>query len=123
MVPWWFWWRFSQDRLRCLYSSARCSVFSDGPCRWVVHSGEGSSQDRLCRFWRRFFLGVLGVRFGPPLCCLCGLKCAVWLGCILARFSQDDSWLFWVATRTSGPWRGVREVGSLHYGPMPSISR
>ncbi|MQL81481.1 hypothetical protein Taro_013941 [Colocasia esculenta] len=31
--------------LRCLCSFARCSVLSDGPCRWVVHSGEGSSQD------------------------------------------------------------------------------
>ncbi|MQL74281.1 hypothetical protein Taro_006644 [Colocasia esculenta] len=49
----------------------------------------------LCRFWRRFFPGVLCVNFGPPLCCPCGLKCAVWLGCILVRFSQDGSWRFW----------------------------
>ncbi|MQM19723.1 hypothetical protein Taro_052733 [Colocasia esculenta] len=41
----------------------------------------------LCRFWRRFFLGVLCVRFGPPLCCPCGSKCAIWLGCVLVRFS------------------------------------
>ncbi|MQM14642.1 hypothetical protein Taro_047576 [Colocasia esculenta] len=37
----------------------------------------------LCRFWWRFFPGVLHVYFGPPLCCSCGLKCAVWLGRIL----------------------------------------
>ncbi|MQL93357.1 hypothetical protein Taro_026003 [Colocasia esculenta] len=30
----------------------------------------------LCRFWRRFFPGILCVRFGPPLCCPCGSKCA-----------------------------------------------
>ncbi|MQL73774.1 hypothetical protein Taro_006099, partial [Colocasia esculenta] len=35
--------------LRCFCSSACCSVLSDGLCClviWVVHSGEGSSQDR-----------------------------------------------------------------------------
>ncbi|MQL73417.1 hypothetical protein Taro_005767 [Colocasia esculenta] len=35
--------------LRCFYSPACCSVLSDGPCCLVVgivHSGEGSSQDR-----------------------------------------------------------------------------
>ncbi|MQM11240.1 hypothetical protein Taro_044147 [Colocasia esculenta] len=49
----------------------------------------------LCRFWWRFFPGVLCVCFGPPLCCPCGSKCAVWLGCVLVRFSQDGSWRFW----------------------------
>ncbi|MQM05267.1 hypothetical protein Taro_038075 [Colocasia esculenta] len=39
----------------------------------------------LCRYWRRFFPGVLCVRFGPPLCCPCDSKCAVWLGCILVE--------------------------------------
>ncbi|MQL73311.1 hypothetical protein Taro_005666 [Colocasia esculenta] len=28
----------------------------------------------LCRFWRRFFPGVLCVCFGPLLCCPCGSK-------------------------------------------------
>ncbi|MQM22975.1 hypothetical protein Taro_056035 [Colocasia esculenta] len=49
----------------------------------------------LCHFWWRFFPGVLCVCFGPPLCCPCGSKCAVWLGCVLARFSQDGSWHLW----------------------------
>ncbi|MQL69769.1 hypothetical protein Taro_002081 [Colocasia esculenta] len=49
----------------------------------------------LCRLWWRFFPGVLCVCFGPPLCCPCGSKCAVWLGCVLVRFSQDGSWRFW----------------------------
>ncbi|MQM05650.1 hypothetical protein Taro_038462, partial [Colocasia esculenta] len=48
----------------------------------------------LCHFWRRFFPGVLCVRYGPPLCCPYGLKCAVRLGYILVRFSQDGSWSF-----------------------------
>ncbi|MQM02495.1 hypothetical protein Taro_035265 [Colocasia esculenta] len=42
----------------------------------------------LCRFWWRFFPGVLCVRFGPPLCCPCGLKCVVRLGCILVRCAE-----------------------------------
>ncbi|MQL74546.1 hypothetical protein Taro_006900 [Colocasia esculenta] len=50
----------------------------------------------LCRFWRRFFPGVLCVRFGPLLSCPCDLKCAVWLGRVLVRFSQDSSWRFLV---------------------------
>ncbi|MQL91866.1 hypothetical protein Taro_024482 [Colocasia esculenta] len=35
--------------LRCFCSPACCNVLSDGPCClvvWIVHSGEGSSQDR-----------------------------------------------------------------------------
>ncbi|MQL73962.1 hypothetical protein Taro_006322 [Colocasia esculenta] len=48
----------------------------------------------LCRFWWRFFPGVLRVCFGPPLCCPCDSKCAVWLGCVLVRFSQNGSWRF-----------------------------
>ncbi|MQM14013.1 hypothetical protein Taro_046941 [Colocasia esculenta] len=50
----------------------------------------------LCRFWWRFFLGVLRVCFGPPLCCSYDSKCAVWLCRILVRFSQDGSWCFLV---------------------------
>ncbi|MQM20208.1 hypothetical protein Taro_053224, partial [Colocasia esculenta] len=49
----------------------------------------------LCHFWQTFFPGVLCVCFGPPLCCPCGSKCAVWLGYVLARFSQASSWRFW----------------------------
>ncbi|MQL86837.1 hypothetical protein Taro_019362, partial [Colocasia esculenta] len=49
----------------------------------------------LCRFWWKFFPGVLCVCFGPPLCCPCGLKCVVWLSYVLVRFSQDGSWRFW----------------------------
>ncbi|MQM23770.1 hypothetical protein Taro_056839 [Colocasia esculenta] len=49
----------------------------------------------LCRFWWKFFPGVLCVCFGPPLSCPCGLRCSVWLGCILVRFSQNGSWRFW----------------------------
>ncbi|MQL76480.1 hypothetical protein Taro_008885, partial [Colocasia esculenta] len=50
----------------------------------------------LCRFWWTFFPGVLCVRFGPLLSCPCDSKCAVWLGRILVRFSQDGSWRFLV---------------------------
>ncbi|MQL86395.1 hypothetical protein Taro_018920 [Colocasia esculenta] len=90
----------------------------------------------LCHFWRRFFPGVLCVRFGPPLCCPCGLKCAVRLGCILVRFSQDGSWRFLVEFSRPhwwdcvSPWLGwfasfpapyvlsqmVVWVAMLHYG-------
>ncbi|MQL89029.1 hypothetical protein Taro_021601 [Colocasia esculenta] len=67
-VPWWFWWRFSQD--------------------WLV---------LLLQFCLlRFFLGVLCVRFGPLLSCPCDSKCDVWLGHVLVRFSQDGSWRFLV---------------------------
>ncbi|MQM15305.1 hypothetical protein Taro_048249 [Colocasia esculenta] len=84
--------------LRCLCSFARCSVLSDSLCClvvWVVHSGEGSSQDRpllllvevlpksaLCSFWATIVLPY-------------GLKCVVWLGCVLVRFSQDGSRRSW----------------------------
>ncbi|MQL91316.1 hypothetical protein Taro_023926, partial [Colocasia esculenta] len=44
-VPWWFWWRFSQDRFASTVLLA--TVFSlMVRVVWVVHSGEGSSQDR-----------------------------------------------------------------------------
>ncbi|MQM15452.1 hypothetical protein Taro_048397 [Colocasia esculenta] len=76
----------------------------------------------LCRFWRRFFPGVLCVRFGPPLCCPCDSKCAVWLGRVLVRFSQDSSWHFLVEVLPKiygwrrdprDPWRGSERSG--HY--------
>ncbi|MQM20852.1 hypothetical protein Taro_053881 [Colocasia esculenta] len=79
-------------------SSACYSVLSDGPCCLVIGLCilvKVLPRIALCRVWRRFFPGVLCVRFGPPLCCPCGSKCAVWLGCVLVRFSQDDSWHFW----------------------------
>ncbi|MQM00734.1 hypothetical protein Taro_033479, partial [Colocasia esculenta] len=65
--------------------SLRCVVGSAGAF-WIA----------LCHFWQRFFLGVLCVRFGPLLSCPCDSKCAVWLGRILVRFSQDGSWCFLV---------------------------
>ncbi|MQM20699.1 hypothetical protein Taro_053724, partial [Colocasia esculenta] len=49
MVPWWFWWRFSQDLLALLlqFCLLQCSILRSMLFgRWVVHSGEGSSQDR-----------------------------------------------------------------------------
>ncbi|MQM11530.1 hypothetical protein Taro_044438 [Colocasia esculenta] len=84
--------------LRCFCSSASCSVLSDGLCCLVIGLCilvKVLSRIALCRFWWRFFPGVLCVCFGPPLCCPCGSKCAVWLSYALARFSQDDSWRFW----------------------------
>ncbi|MQL73275.1 hypothetical protein Taro_005632 [Colocasia esculenta] len=95
-VPWWFGWRFSQDRLTLLllaavFSMKVCVVWSFGLCVLV----KVLPRIALCRFWWRFFPGVLSVRFGPPLCCPCGSKCVVWLGCVLVRFSQDGSWHFW----------------------------
>ncbi|MQL93426.1 hypothetical protein Taro_026071 [Colocasia esculenta] len=84
--------------LRCFCSSACCSVLSDGQCCFVVGLCilvKIFPRIALCRFWWRFFPGVLCVCFGPPLCCPCGSKCAVRLGCILVRFSQDGSWRFW----------------------------
>ncbi|MQM18638.1 hypothetical protein Taro_051633 [Colocasia esculenta] len=84
--------------LRCFYSSACCSVLSDSLCCLVIGLCilvKVLPRIAHCHFWWRFFLGVLCVCFGPPLCCPCGLKCVVWLGCILARFSQDGSWRFW----------------------------
>ncbi|MQM01490.1 hypothetical protein Taro_034256 [Colocasia esculenta] len=76
--------------LRCFCSSACCSVLSDGLCClvvWVVHSGEGSSQDRplsllvevlprnaLCSFWATVVLPLwfevcrfIGLRSGEVL--------------------------------------------------------
>ncbi|MQM11606.1 hypothetical protein Taro_044511 [Colocasia esculenta] len=84
-VPWWFWWRFSQDRLALLLQFCLLQL-----CILV----KVLPRIALCRFWRRFFPGVLCVCFGPPLCCPCGLRCSVGLGCILVRFSQDGSWRF-----------------------------
>ncbi|MQM01602.1 hypothetical protein Taro_034360, partial [Colocasia esculenta] len=85
--------------LCCFCSSSCCSVLSDGLCCLVVGLCilvKVLPRIALCRFWWRFFPGVLCVCFGPPLCCPCGSKCAVWLCCILARFSQDGSWHFGV---------------------------
>ncbi|MQL95057.1 hypothetical protein Taro_027724 [Colocasia esculenta] len=51
-----------------------------------------------CHFWRRFFLGVLSVCFGLPLCCPCDLKCVVWLSYVLVgnslsqEFVVERSW-------------------------------
>ncbi|MQM00197.1 hypothetical protein Taro_032929, partial [Colocasia esculenta] len=85
--------------LCCFCSSACCSVLSDGPCSsviWVLCIlVKVLPRIALCRFWRRFFPGVLCVCFGPPLCFPCDLRCSVWLGCIRVRFSQDGSWHFW----------------------------
>ncbi|MQL87118.1 hypothetical protein Taro_019650 [Colocasia esculenta] len=82
----------------CFCSAACCSVLSVGLSCLVVGLCilvKVLPMIALCRFWRRFFLGVLCVHFGPPLCCPYGSKCAVWLGCVLERFSQDGSWHFW----------------------------
>ncbi|MQM04962.1 hypothetical protein Taro_037766 [Colocasia esculenta] len=77
--------------LAAVFSLKVCVVWSFGLCVLV----KVLPRIALCCFWRRFFPGVLCVRFGPPLCCLCGLKCVIWLGCVLVRFSQDGSWRFW----------------------------
>ncbi|MQM23321.1 hypothetical protein Taro_056386 [Colocasia esculenta] len=84
--------------LRCFCSPACCSVLSNGPCCLVVGLCilvKVLPRIALCRFWWRFFPGVLRVCFGPLLCCPCGSKCAVRLGCVLVRVSQDGSWRFW----------------------------
>ncbi|MQL99876.1 hypothetical protein Taro_032605, partial [Colocasia esculenta] len=65
------------------------------PKRCLSGSGGGSP---------RTYLRVLGVHFGLPLCCLYGLKCVVWLGCVLVRFSQDGSWRFWWRFSTELPY-------------------
>ncbi|MQL93062.1 hypothetical protein Taro_025697 [Colocasia esculenta] len=69
-----------------------CVIWSFGLCILVKVLPRIS----LCRFWWRFFPGVLRVCFGPLLCCPCDSKCAVWLGRVLVRFSQDGSWRFLV---------------------------
>ncbi|MQM20306.1 hypothetical protein Taro_053323 [Colocasia esculenta] len=84
-MPWW------RVLLAAVFSLMVHVVWSFGLCILV----KVLPRIALCRFWRRFFPGVLRVRFGPPLCCPCGSKCAVWLGCVLVRFSQDGSWRFW----------------------------
>ncbi|MQM19093.1 hypothetical protein Taro_052093, partial [Colocasia esculenta] len=79
-------------------ASACCSVLLDGPCCLVVGLRilvKVLPRIALCRFWRRFSPGVFCVHFGPPLCCPYGSMCAIWLGCVLERFSQDSSWRFW----------------------------
>ncbi|MQM13041.1 hypothetical protein Taro_045963 [Colocasia esculenta] len=56
--------------LRCFCSSACCSVLSDGLCCLVVGLCilvKALPRIALCRFWWRFFPGVLCVCFGPPL--------------------------------------------------------
>ncbi|MQL95356.1 hypothetical protein Taro_028028 [Colocasia esculenta] len=83
--------------LRFFCSSAYCGILFKILCRWVVGLCilvKVLPKIALYRFWQRFFPGVLCVYFGPPLCCSCGSKCAVWLGCVLVRFSQDGSWRF-----------------------------
>ncbi|MQL88054.1 hypothetical protein Taro_020609, partial [Colocasia esculenta] len=107
--------------LAAVFSLIVCVLWSLGLCILV----KVLPKIALCRFWRRFFLGVLCVRFGPPLCCPYGLKCVVRLGCILVRFSQDGSWRFLAEVLPKaalsvggdanfGALAGVREVGSLH---------
>ncbi|MQL79970.1 hypothetical protein Taro_012422 [Colocasia esculenta] len=73
--------------LACVASAVLLAVVFSLMVRivWVVLSGEAPSQDRSLSFWRRFFPEVFYVRFGLPLGCPCGSKCAVWLGCILHR--------------------------------------
>ncbi|MQL95751.1 hypothetical protein Taro_028420, partial [Colocasia esculenta] len=71
--------------LRCFCSSACCGVLSDSPCClviWVVHSGEGSSQDRplslLAEVLPRSALFSFRATVVFPLwfevCCLVGLR-------------------------------------------------
>ncbi|MQL93876.1 hypothetical protein Taro_026517, partial [Colocasia esculenta] len=89
-------WRFSQDQLALLllaivfFLMVRV-VWLFGLCVLV----KALPRISLCHFWQRFFPGVFCICFGPPLCCPCGSKCPVWLGCVLVRFSQDVSWHFW----------------------------
>ncbi|MQM05788.1 hypothetical protein Taro_038602 [Colocasia esculenta] len=81
--------------LCCFCSSACCGVLSNGPCRWVVHPGEGSSQDRPLSLLVEVLPRSALCLFRATVCCPCGLKCVVWLSCVLVRFSQDGSWRFW----------------------------
>ncbi|MQM15351.1 hypothetical protein Taro_048297 [Colocasia esculenta] len=114
-VPWWFWWRFSQDRLAFLLLAIVFSLmvhvgWSFGLCVLV----KVPPRIALCRLWQRFFPGVLCARFRPPLCCPCGTKCVVWLSCILVRFYQDDSWRFW--------WRFSPKLPCVCFGHRCSLS-
>ncbi|MQM19235.1 hypothetical protein Taro_052235 [Colocasia esculenta] len=114
-VPWWFWWRFSQDRLALLLLAGVFSLmvrvgWSFRFCVLV----KVPPRITLCRFWQRFFPGVFCARFGPPLCCPCGSKCAIWLGCILVRFSQDVSGRFW--------WRFSLKLPCVCFGGRCSLS-
>ncbi|MQM17146.1 hypothetical protein Taro_050115, partial [Colocasia esculenta] len=70
--------------LRCFYSSTCCSVLSDGLCClviWVVHSGEGSSQncplsflaEVLPRSARCSFRATVVLPLWFEVCCLVGL--------------------------------------------------
>ncbi|MQM20260.1 hypothetical protein Taro_053279 [Colocasia esculenta] len=93
-VPWWFWWRFSQDLLALLLLAAVFSlmvrvVWSFGLCILV----KVLPRIALCRFWQRFFPGVLCVRSpigGVSLvaagnCVLCrALLATVWVADLLA---------------------------------------
>ncbi|MQL76759.1 hypothetical protein Taro_009152 [Colocasia esculenta] len=78
--------------LAAVFSLMVCVVWSFGLCILV----KVLPRIALCRFWWRFFPGVLRVCFGPMLSCPCDSKCAVWLGRILVRFSQDGFWRFLV---------------------------
>ncbi|MQL69786.1 hypothetical protein Taro_002070 [Colocasia esculenta] len=78
--------------LAAVFSLMVCVVWSFGLCILV----KVLPRIALCRFWWRFFPGVLRVCVRLPLCFSCGSKCAVWLGRVLVRFSQDGSWRFLV---------------------------
>ncbi|MQM21568.1 hypothetical protein Taro_054610 [Colocasia esculenta] len=86
-----------RTNLCCFCSSAYCSVLSDGSCClvvWVVHSGEGSSQDLPLSLLVEVLPRSALHSFRATVVLPCGSKCAVWLGCVLVRFSQDGSWHF-----------------------------
>ncbi|MQL73046.1 hypothetical protein Taro_005403 [Colocasia esculenta] len=85
-VPWWFWWRFSLDLLALFLQL--CWLQLCVPVKVLPRIA-------LRCFWWRFFPGVLRVRFGPLLCCPLWFDVFHWLGCVLVRSSQDDSWHFW----------------------------
>ncbi|MQM04094.1 hypothetical protein Taro_036890 [Colocasia esculenta] len=83
--------------LCCFCSSAGCSILSDVSCClvvWVVHSGEGSSQDHPMSLLVEVLPRSALRSFRATVVWPCGSKCVVWLGCVLVRFSQDGSWRF-----------------------------
>ncbi|MQM18953.1 hypothetical protein Taro_051953 [Colocasia esculenta] len=53
--------------LAAVFSLMVCVLWSLGLCILV----KVLPRIALCRFWQRFFPGVLCVGFGPPLCCPC----------------------------------------------------
>ncbi|MQL76862.1 hypothetical protein Taro_009266 [Colocasia esculenta] len=65
-------------------------------CCYAASGSEVLPRIALCHFWWRFFPRVLRVYFRPPLYCSYGSKCAIWLGYVLVRFSQNGSWRFLV---------------------------